>query len=236
VANQQVVKREGVGSIRIRSTVNGRTFLKEIQHVWHVPSFAHSLLSTQQLKRAGCWYTSGKRGDMDDYFFDSDDQLWLISTPDGDLNAPVWDVVVNTVLDKPVGVSVDATVAKPTYVGTATFASIDASTNTVSYDHPEPTAFYATPTHAADRETAALWHQRLGHVNVHALQTLVRNKRIAGVNVPAARFHKLCKETCEVCVMAKHNHSPYRPKTHRARHVMYVLHSDICGPYPVTSL
>ena len=96
VANKQMVIRAGVGSIRVRTEVNGIKHSREIKDVWHVPEFAHSLLSLNQLKRQGCWYVSGRNGDMNDYFFDKDGQCWLISSPSkqNGLNIPNWKLCV----------------------------------------------------------------------------------------------------------------------------------------------
>ncbi len=118
-----------------------------------------------------------------------------------------------------------------------TYTSSSSSSSPIT-DVPSiaPTSFYASPTHSTDPETPHLWHQRLGHVNPHALQTLVKHGKIKGIKVPAHKFNVACKHPCEVCVMAKHNRSPFRPKRERSTTPVEVLHSDICGPYPVYSL
>ncbi len=90
VADKHVIKRDGVGEIHVRTKINGIKHHRIIKGVWYVPSFAHSLVSTQQLKRNGCWYFGGRKGDMRDFFFDHTDVCWLISAPDGNLNAPQW--------------------------------------------------------------------------------------------------------------------------------------------------
>jgi len=36
--------------------------------------------------------------------------------------------------------------------------------------------------------------------------------------------------------MAKHRRATHHPKPQRANHILYVLHSDVCGPYPIASL
>ena len=48
---------KGIGKIRFLSTVNGVEHTREIHGVWYVPGLRVSLLSTQALKRAGCWVT-----------------------------------------------------------------------------------------------------------------------------------------------------------------------------------
>jgi hypothetical protein len=69
VANNQWTTRAGVGSIRVETIVNGKSYLKEIKNVWHVPTFAHSLLSVNMLKDQGCWGIIGRAKNKDDFYF-----------------------------------------------------------------------------------------------------------------------------------------------------------------------
>ena len=70
VANKHTVKREGVDSMRVTTHIDGRIMQRVIRDVWFMPDFYHSLLSTGQLKRQGCWLISGWKGDMNEYFMD----------------------------------------------------------------------------------------------------------------------------------------------------------------------
>jgi transposase InsO family protein len=97
-------------------------------------------------------------------------------------------------------------------------------------------ASYATPNVATDKESPELWHQRLGHTDIRGLIQLVKHKAINGVNIPAHALAKLRGKHCQVCIMSKHNRSPFRAKRERADAPMCVLHSDICGPYPIRSM
>ena len=103
---------------------------------------------------------------------------------------------------------------------------------------PAPVAdsHFVTSDKSTDMETAALWHQRLGHVNMGTLNQLVQHAKVAGVRTPAYLFCKACGSTCEICVMEKHNGSPFRSKTERVTTPCHELHSDICGPYPIRSI
>jgi hypothetical protein len=66
VANQHVVKCQGVGSIIVHTNVNGIDFVKNIKNVWFIPEFGHSLFSPQQLQRYNGWYACGKNDDKND--------------------------------------------------------------------------------------------------------------------------------------------------------------------------
>jgi hypothetical protein len=48
VATDQLVPRAGVGSLRVKTNIEGRHFAREISGVWHVPSFGRSLLSVNR--------------------------------------------------------------------------------------------------------------------------------------------------------------------------------------------
>jgi hypothetical protein len=211
VATHQWVTRAGTGSIKVHTTVNGKHFYKQIKNVWHVPSFAHSLLSVNMLKEAGCWGILGRNGDKDDYYFDSKNNLWLVTKYNGGLNSPDWK------LEFPP----------------------DAFTKRVFTPSPAPTstANFASPNHATDKETPTLWHQRLGHVDMMSLNFLVLNKKVSGIKVPMSTLRKHCNApACKICVMAKHNRSPFHGRKEKATEILHTVHSDVCGPYPVPSL
>jgi hypothetical protein len=77
-------------------------------------------------------------------------------------------------------------------------------------------ASYATPNVATDKESPELWHQRLGHTDIRGLIQLVKHKAVNGVNIPAHALAKLRGKHCQVCIMSKHNRSPFRAKRERA--------------------
>jgi hypothetical protein len=212
-ATHHCVTRAGTGSIRVHTTVNGKHFYKQIKNVWHVPDFAHSLLSVNMLKEAGCWGILGRNGDKDDYYFDSRNNLWLVTKYSGGLNSPDWK------LEFP-----------PDAFTKKVFTPSPAPTSA-------PTANFASPNHATDKETPALCHQRLGHVDMRSLNFLVSNKKVSGIKVPMSALRKHCNApACKICVMAKHNRSPFHGRKEKATEILHTVHSDVCGPYPVPSL
>jgi transposase InsO family protein len=272
VANNQFAKRSGVGSLLVKTVVEGVHFSKEIPGVWHMPTFSHGLLSTQALKRSGCWLCTGRNGDMRELIFDNKDVLWMVTEPKGKMNVPIWEVLVapsqKSLTPDNVAQALASTKVAPNAPDTQLLASgahpddfMFAPTptscpmpiNTLVPTAPLPTSDVIVPyvapipvhdgvrnfissNRATDKETPALWHQRLGHVSMHALQKLVQEKKLSGIRLPVSQFRRACSEKCQVCIMAKHNRSPFRSRRERAANPMDCLHSDTCGPYPVKSL
>ena len=73
-----------------------------------------------------------------------------------------------------------------------------------------------------------LWHAWMGHPGGDYVKRL---PLIAtGVTIDCAKP----LSQCEACIMAKHPHKPHPPfKTPRADHMLDLIHSDLCGPFPV---
>ena len=64
-----VVRRAGKGTLHFEVLIDGVVHTRSVKDVWHVPGLSHSLMSTQQLKRQGCWTLGGYHGDYTDYVF-----------------------------------------------------------------------------------------------------------------------------------------------------------------------
>ena len=71
-----------------------------------------------------------------------------------------------------------------------------------------------------------LWHFRYGHLNFGGLKILQRKSMVTGlpkIVVPS--------QVCEECVVGKQHHSQFpKSKPWRAKEVLGLVHSDICGP------
>jgi hypothetical protein len=72
------VQREGYGTLRFMTTIDGRKHYREVHNVWYIPGISINLLSAQELKRHGA-YRLGKSGSMDEWWFDRDNQVFLYS-------------------------------------------------------------------------------------------------------------------------------------------------------------
>ena len=77
-----------------------------------------------------------------------------------------------------------------------------------------------------------LWHERFGHLNFKYLQKLQKKSMVEILPV--------IKETtriCKGCVVGKHlEHKFYRGKENRATSILGLIHFDISGPMPITSM
>ena len=75
------------------------------------------------------------------------------------------------------------------------------------------------------KDVAWLWHFRYGHLNFGGLKTLQQKNMVAGlpqITTPS--------EVCEECVVGKqHRDSFPKGKSWRAKNVLELVHSDICG-------
>jgi hypothetical protein len=75
-------------------------------------------------------------------------------------------------------------------------------------------------------EESELWHKRYGHLNYRSLcLPKTKNMVIGELNV------KIPEKSCSICLVGKHSRSAFKSDLKmRAKHVLNVVHSDICGP------
>jgi hypothetical protein len=78
-----------------------------------------------------------------------------------------------------------------------------------------------------------LLHQRLAHVHVDGIRNMARAGVVEGLNID--HKHDVCR--CQACVYGKSTRAPI-PKQNgdRAAHVLDLVHTDVCGPFPEESL
>jgi len=79
-------------------------------------------------------------------------------------------------------------------------------------------------------ESAMLWHERLGHLNMASLMEL--DAMVDGMNLKEMLLHNIC----EGCVKGKHQRTSF-PKdgATRATQLLEIVHTDVCGPMKTTS-
>jgi transposase InsO family protein len=82
----------------------------------------------------------------------------------------------------------------------------------------------------SNRDAAALWHRRFGHLGYENLQRLVKEKMVTGLPVSPDSFGDEQKKVCEPCIMAKqHRHSHTSPSK-RISSALELVHMDVMGP------
>ncbi|KRZ49337.1 Retrovirus-related Pol polyprotein from transposon TNT 1-94 [Trichinella nativa] len=72
-----------------------------------------------------------------------------------------------------------------------------------------------------------LWHQRLGHISVEKIKTMMQRKLVDGLRATAEE-----KFFCEGCVFGSMTRKPHKEVTERRQSVPgEILHADVCGPF-----
>ncbi|MCQ7016867.1 DDE-type integrase/transposase/recombinase, partial [Clostridioides difficile] len=71
-----------------------------------------------------------------------------------------------------------------------------------------------------------LWHLRLGHINLNRIQRLIADGPLGSLEVEDY-------PTCESCLEGKMTKRPFKAKGYRAKDVLELVHSDLCGPMTI---
>lgn len=77
----------------------------------------------------------------------------------------------------------------------------------------------------------ALWHERMGHLNIGSMKTMAREQMVRGLDITPKDMGK-----CEVCLQAKMTHLPFPSRESKSSQPLEVVHSDVCGPFREPSL
>ncbi|GIL46498.1 hypothetical protein Vafri_3388 [Volvox africanus] len=83
---------------------------------------------------------------------------------------------------------------------------------------------------------AALWHRRLGHLGYSSLECMCRENMVTGMELDHASLEAARLWICEPCVYAKQTRGPFPSTGHKATKPLDLIHLDVCGPIPETSL
>ncbi|GAA0161931.1 hypothetical protein LIER_18135 [Lithospermum erythrorhizon] len=85
---------------------------------------------------------------------------------------------------------------------------------------------------ATSNEAFKLWHERYGHISAEGMQTLQNKKLVIGLS-----SFKIEENTCADCLIGKQTmKSMPKQTTWKAKKVLELVHSDICGPItPISS-
>ena len=82
------------------------------------------------------------------------------------------------------------------------------------------------------KDEAWLWHFCYGHLNFGGLKTLQQKNMVTGL--PQIT---VSSQFCEECVVSKQHRSQFpQGKSWRAKSVLELIHSDICGPINPSSI
>jgi len=102
---------------------------------------------------------------------------------------------------------------------------LDRAPESTEYTNIDDSCLLALETtgHASrhDIEKRMLWHHRLAHIGLKALEILL-------TITDAPRMTGKCD--CESCIKCKLTRKPFTPTTSRATGPLQLVHSDICGP------
>nr|GEW92196.1 retrovirus-related Pol polyprotein from transposon TNT 1-94 [Tanacetum cinerariifolium] len=78
-----------------------------------------------------------------------------------------------------------------------------------------------------------LWHQRLSHLNFDTINDLSRNYLVSGL--PTFKYNK--EHLCPSCEQGKSKRASHPPKpVLNSRHMLHLLHIDLCGPMRIASI
>lgn len=77
----------------------------------------------------------------------------------------------------------------------------------------------------AENETK-LWHRRLAH-------TSFTNMRFLKGTIENVNYNE---QQCDICIKGKQSRLPFKLEGHRAKQLLEIIHSDVCGPMSVSSL
>ena len=88
------------------------------------------------------------------------------------------------------------------------------------------------------KESPQLWHQRFGHLGYDNLARLQTKDMVTGIATTANDFKAAgAGPPCEPCALGKAQRAPFKASGDSASSSkLELLHTDVCGPLPVTSL
>ena len=75
-----------------------------------------------------------------------------------------------------------------------------------------------------------LWHIRLVHVNYKALPIVIK----VVACLPEIQINN--EEVCKGCAQGKNTNNPFPRSNSKAKGILEIVHSDVCGPMSTTSL
>ena len=80
-----------------------------------------------------------------------------------------------------------------------------------------------------DVDDSYLWHCRLGHINKNRISRLVREGILEDIDYESIK-------TCESYLLGKMTKSPFTEKGERAKEILGLIHTDVCGPMNMAAM
>ncbi|GJV52540.1 retrotransposon protein, putative, ty1-copia subclass [Tanacetum coccineum] len=77
-------------------------------------------------------------------------------------------------------------------------------------------------------DSALLWHCRLGHINKKRLEKLQHDGLLNSTDIESF-------EKCVACMSGKMARKPYSHQVERAKDLLGLIHTDVCGPFRIVS-
>ncbi len=72
------------------------------------------------------------------------------------------------------------------------------------------------------KETARIWHERLGHINSDYLKEMIKNETVSGISIKNVEDFK-----CETCDMVKLTKQPFNTSKTIYKNALELVHSDL---------
>ena len=85
-------------------------------------------------------------------------------------------------------------------------------------------------THSSGSELCQLWHRRMAHLHHPALRML----RYMVIGLP--EFSTEHCDVCKGCALGKYTKTVFPSSDNKSEGVLYLIHSDLCGPMSYSSL
>ncbi|GJT86919.1 retrotransposon protein, putative, ty1-copia subclass [Tanacetum coccineum] len=77
-------------------------------------------------------------------------------------------------------------------------------------------------------DSALLWHCRLGHINKKRIEKLQHDGLLDSTDIKSF-------EKCVACMSGKMARKPYSHQVERAKDLLGLIHTDVCGPFKIMS-
>lgn len=75
------------------------------------------------------------------------------------------------------------------------------------------------------------WHRLLGHINFKYLNILCKDQLLNGI--PSELESEFMK--CKTCIESKMHNIPFENNREKAKDILEIVHTDVCGPFSMTS-